>query len=144
MREVKQFEESGHHIHAIVRFKKRLGGVLFICDSHKNYHKRLVLEAVEGFLSEIDAFELLDQLEVFFNNGIRPKAFEQKEDITYWSSTNDSGYIKLYASNEDTDVLVGYLTGNLGMNDYNLAALVCYMLNGDENLEKMFIDKELI
>lgn len=140
MREVKQFEEAGHHIHAIVRFKKRLGGVLFICDSHKNYHKRLVLEAVEGFLSEIDAFELLDQLEVFFNNGIRPKAFEQKEDITYWSSTNDSGYIKLYASNEDTDVLIGYLSGDLGLKDYNLAALVCYMLNGDENLEKMFID----
>lgn len=140
MRRDKQFEVPGHHIHAIVRFKKRLGGVLFICDSHKNYHKRLVLEAVEGFLSEIDAFELLDQLEVFFNNGVKPKAFEQKEGIVFWSSTNDSGYIKLYASNEDTDVLIGYLPGDLGLKDYNLAALVCYMLNGDKNIEEMFID----
>lgn len=140
MKETKQFEEVGHHIHAIVRFKKRLGGVLFVCDSNKQYHKRLVLEAVEGFLSEIDAFELLDQLEAFFNNGIKPKAFEQKEDIVFWSSTNDSGYIKLYASNEDTDVLVGYLPGNLGLKDYNLAVLVCYILNDDDKLEKIFID----
>lgn len=140
MRQIKQFEVAGHHIHAIVRFKKRLGGVLFICDSHKNYHKRLVLEAVEGFLSEIDAFELLDQLEVFFNNGVNPKAFEKKDGIEYWSSTNDSGYIKLYASDEKSDVLIGYLPGNLGLKDYNLAALVCYMLNGDKNLEEMFID----
>ncbi len=140
MKEMKQFEVPGHHIHAIIRFKKRLGGVLFICDSHKNYHKRLVLEAVEGFLTEIDAFELLDQLEVFFNNGVQPKAFEKKEGIEFWSSTNDSGYIKLYASDEDTDVLIGYLPGDLGLKDYNLAALVCYMLNGDENLEEMFID----
>jgi hypothetical protein len=140
MKETKQFEEAGHHIHAIVRFKKRLGGVLFICDSNKQYHKRLVLEAVEGFLNEIDAFELLDQLEAFFNNGVKPKAFEQKEDIVFWSSTNDSGYIKLYASNEDTDVLVGYLPGNLGLKDYNLAVLVCYILNDDDKLEKIFID----
>ena len=140
MKKVKQFEEAGHHIHAIVRFKKRLGGVLFICDSQKNYHKRLVLEAVEGFLSEIDVFELLDQLEVFFNNGVKPKAFEQKEDITYWSSTNDSGYIKLYASNDKSDVLIGYLPGNLGLKDYNLAELVCYIFNGNDKLAEMFIN----
>jgi hypothetical protein len=130
----------GHHIHAIVKFKNKLGGVLFICDSHKNYKERLVLEPVEGFLSELDAFELLDQLEVFFNNGVKPKAFEKKENIVYWSSTNDSGYIKLYASNEDTDVLIGYLPGNLDLRDYNLATLVCYMLNGYKRLEQMFID----
>ena len=140
MKEAKHFEVPGHYIHAITRFKKRLGGVLFVCDSHKNYHKRLVLESVEGFLSEIEAFELLDQLEVFFNNGVKPKVFEKKEDITYWSSTNDSGYIKLYASNEETDVLIGYLPGNFSMKDYNLAFLVCAVLNGDEKLELMFID----
>lgn len=140
MKEARQFEAPGHHIHAIVRFKKRLGGVLFVCDFDKQYHKRLVIEPVKGFLSEFDAFELLDQLEVFFNNGVKPKAFEKKEDITYWSSTNDSGYIKLYASNEDTDVLIGYLTNNLDLKDYNLAVLVCYMLNGDDRLERMFIN----
>ena len=140
MREPKQFEVPGHHIHAIVRFKKKLGGVLFVCGFDRQYHKRLVIEPVEGFLSEIDAFELLDQLEVFFNNGVKPKVFEKKEDITYWSSTNDSGYIKLYASNEDTDVLVGYLPNNLGLKDYNLAFLVCAVLNGDEKLEQIFID----
>lgn len=140
MREAKHFEAPGHHIHAIVRFEKRLGGVLFVCDSHKNYHKRLVLEAVEGFLSEIDVFELLDQLEVFFNNGIKPRVFGKKDGIVYWSSTNDSGYIKLYASSEDTDVLVGYLPGNLRLKDDNLAFLLCAVLNGDEKLEKMFID----
>lgn len=140
MKEIKQFEVPGHHIHAIVRFKKRLGGVLLICDTHRNYHKRLVLEAVEGFLSEIDAFELLDQLEVFFNNGVKPKAFEKKEDIVYWSSTNDSGYIKLYASDNKSDVLIGYLPGDLGLKDYNLAILVCYILNGDDKLEKIFVD----
>ena len=140
MKREKQFEVPGHHIHAIVRFKKRLGGVLFVCDSNKQYHKRLVLEAVEGFLSEIDAFVLLDQLEAFFNNGVKPKAFEKKEDITYWSSTNDSGYIKLYASDNKSDVLIGYLPGDLGLKDYYLAILVCYILNGDENLKEMFID----
>lgn len=140
MKEAKQFEVPGHHIHAIVRFKEKLGGVLFVCDSNKQYHKRLVIEPVNGFLNEIDAFELLDQLEVFFNNGIKPKVFEKKDDIIYWSSTNDSGYIKLYASNEDTDVLIGYLPGNSGLKDYNLAKLVCYMLNGDEKLEQMLID----
>ena len=140
MKEAKQFEVPGHHIHAIVRFKKRLGGVLFVCDSNKNYHKRLVLKSVGGFLSEIDAFELLDQLEVFFNNGVNPKAFEKKENIVYWSSTNDSGCIKLYASDKDTDVLIGYLPGNLDLRDYNLAALVCYILNGDKKLEKIFIN----
>lgn len=140
MKEVKQFEVPGHHIHAIVRFKKRLGGVLFVCGFDKQYHKRLVIEPVEGFLSEIDAFELLDQLEVFFNNGVKPKVFEKKDDITYWSSTNDSGYIKLYASNEDTDVLIGYITGNLNMKDYNFALLVCYILNGDDRLDKMIIN----
>jgi hypothetical protein len=140
VKEAKHFEVSGHHIHAIVRFKKRLGGVLFVCDFDKQYHKRLVIEPVKGFLSEIDAFELLDQLELFFNNGVKPKAFEKKENIVYWSSTNDSGYIKLYASNEDTDVLIGYLPGNLDLRDYNLATLVCYMLNGDKRLEQMFID----
>ena len=140
MKESKQFEVPGHHIHAIVRFKKRLGGVLFVCDSDKQYHKRLVIEPVKGFLSEIDAFELLDQLEVFFNNGVKPKVFEQKDDIEFWSSTNDSGYIKLYASNEDTDVLIGYLPGNLGLKNYNLAFLVCAVLNGDEKLEQMFVD----
>ncbi len=143
MSEVKYYNMPGHHIHAIVRFKNRLGGLLFVCDSHKNYRERLVIEPVEGFLSEIDAFELLDQLEIFFNNGIKPKAFEQKEGIKYWSSTNDSGYIKLYASNENTDVLVGYLPGNIGMNDYNLALLVCYILNGDKNLEKMLLNQEV-
>jgi hypothetical protein len=117
-----------------------LGGVLFVCGFDKQYHKRLVIEPVEGFLSEIDAFELLDQLEVFFNNGVKPKAFKKKENITYWSSTNDCAYIKLYASNEDTDVLIGYLPGNLDLGDYNLAVLVCDMLNGDKKLEEMFID----
>ena len=140
MKEPKQFEVLGHHIHAILRFKKRLGGVLFVCDFDKQYHKRLVLEPVEGFLSELEAFELLDQLEVFFNNGVKPEAFEKKENITYWSSTNDSGCIKLYASNEDTDVLIGYLPNNLGLKEYNLAFLVCAVLNGDEKLEQMFID----
>ena len=130
----------GHHIHAIVKFKNKLGGVLFICDSHKNYKERLVIEPVEGFLSEIEAFELLDQLEVFFNNGVKPKAFKKKDNITYWSATNDFGCIKLYASNEDTDVLVGYLPNNLGLKDYNFAFLVCAVLNGDEKLEQMFID----
>jgi hypothetical protein len=140
VKKIKYYNMHGHHIHATVKFKNKLGGVLFICDSHKNYKERLVLEPVEGFLSELDAFELLDQLEVFFNNGVKPKAFEKKENIVYWSSTNDSGYIKLYASNEDTDVLIGYLPGNLDLRDYNLATLVCYMLNGDKRLEQMFID----
>ena len=140
MRRTKHFEEPGHYIHAIVRFKSRLGGVLFVCDFDKQYHKRLVIEPVEGFLSEIDAFELLDQLEVFFNNGVEPKVFEKREDIIYWSLTNDSGCIKLYASNEETDVLIGYLPNNLGMKDYNLALLICSILNGDENLEERLIN----
>ena len=140
MREAKQFEVPGHHIHAIVRFKKKLGGVLFVCNFNKQYHKRLVIEPVEGFLSEIDAFELLDQLEVFFNNGVKLKAFKRKEHIKFWSSTNDSGFIKIYASNEDTDVLIGYIPNNLGMNDYNLAFLICSILNGDKNLEEMLVN----
>jgi hypothetical protein len=140
VKKIKYYNMLGHHIHAIVQFKKRLGGVLFVFDFDKQYHERLVLEAVEGFLSELDAFELLDQLELFFNNGIKPKAFKKKDGIEYWSSTNDSGYIKLYASDEDTDVLIGYLPNNLGMKDYNLAFLVCAVLNGDEKLERMFID----
>ena len=140
MKEAKQFEVPGHYIHAIVRFKSRLGGVLFVCGFDKQYRKRLVIEPVKGFLSEIDAFELLDQLEVFFNNGVKPKVFEKKEDITYWSSTNDSGYIKLYASNEETDVLIGYLPNNLGMKDYNLATLVCHILNADNKVEQMIVN----
>ena len=140
MKKSKQFEDVGHHVHAIVRFKSRLGGVLFVCDFDKQYRKRLVIEPVKGFLSEVDAFELLDQLEVFFNNGVKPKVFEKREDITYWSSTNDSGYIKLYASNEESNVLIGYLPNNLGMKDYNLAFLICSILNSDESLEEMLIN----
>ena len=139
MKRDKKLDMPGHHIHAIVRLKNRLGGVLFVCDFNKNYKKRLVFEPVEGFLSELEVFELCDQFEMFFNKGVNLKAIEPKEDIVYKRSMDNSGCIKLYASDENTDVLIGYLPNNIGLNDDILADLVCCILNGSDKLEDMCI-----